>query len=286
MKPLGTLLSDSFSFFQKHFMVLLVGAVVFGLLNGWVGSYMDIQGKKFATNMMQDMGAGNMMNENNIQKMQDLTMKAMQGDADAAMELEKMGESMEAMAGEMEQKMRNMKMPTAETIGGFAGMLGKGMLLSMLISTLAAAYFLSVTVLNATSVGGAVSLAGAHIVKVFLLSIWIMIRTFVWIPFVGIVTGIILGPRFITAPINLLEGKKGVMESASMSYTQTTGQWGKIFGNMIAVAIVLWIAVMIVAMVLGMFGTIGTWVTAILVQLGSAFMMVFGIHLARTVMAK
>jgi hypothetical protein len=182
--------------------------------------------------------------------------------------------------------MKNIRVPDAAKIGGMVGVIGKGMILSMLLSTLAAAYFLSVIVLNASTVGTAVSLAGANIIKVFLLSLWIMIRTFVWIPIVGIVTGIILGPRFIAAPINLLEGKKGVMESASMSYSQTTGFWGKIFGNMIAVAIVLWIVIAVLGMTLGSIGSVGQWATAILTQLGSAFMMVFGVHLARTVVSK
>jgi len=285
VKPLGTLFSESWSFFQKHFVVLLVGAIVFGVINGYVGQSMAYHGQKFGRNMMEQMGAGNMFTEEKMKKMEDLSMKAMQGDMDAAAELEAMGTEMEAAAGQMEDAMKDMDI-SASMVGKFAGMLGTAMLLSFLISAIAGAYFLSVSVFSIASVGAAVNKTIATVLPVLGLWIWLVIRTFVWIPFIGIITGIILGPRFIVAPINLLEGGKGVFESATISYSQTAGMWAKIFGNMLAIGLLLWIVFMVLGMALSMASTAGNWIMAVVTQLGSAFMIVFGVHLARTVMAK
>lgn len=280
-KPLGQLLTDSWSFFQSHFMVLLVGAILFGVVSGYVAQSMQKEGEKFATHMMD--GTGGMFTQEKMEKMAELTMKAMQGDEAAELELEAMGEEMEAMAGTMEDRMMDDDFSPSGFAGSFAKNFGKGFLLSMLISALAAAYFLSIAVFGIADVGLAFNKTIGNVLPILGLWIWIFIRTFVWIPVLGIILGIILGPRFIIAPLHLLEGKKSIFDSASMSYEETKGKWGKIFGNMFVAGIIVWIAVMVLGMALAAFGLVGGLLLGILSQLGTAFLMVFGIQLARAV---
>ena len=92
--------------------------------------------------------------------------------------------------------------------------------------------------------------------------------------FIGLITLIILGPRFVLSPVLLVQEGKGVFDSAKISYKKTSGYWGKIFGNMfvaaliaIVVSVVLNMALILVpfSMVLG----------AIVMQAITAFMVVF-----------
>jgi len=282
-KSLGTLLTDSWSFFQKHLAVFIAGAVIFGLIGGYLAHTMQKTGKEISTSMMNSMGVNGMPSQEKMQKMAELTMKAMQGNDAAKVELEAMGNQMEAMANQIEEHMDDGTGPTPAMTGKFAGIMGKGFLLSMLISILAATYFLSIAVFGLADIGSVINKTVSNVLPILGLWIWIFIRTFAWIPVIGIVTSIILGPRFIAAPLHLLEGKKSIFDSASMSYSETKGKWGKIFGNMLVAGIVVWIAIAIIGVVLTSFGTTGGILLAMLVQLGTAFLMVFGIQLARTV---
>lgn len=282
MKSLGTLWSDSWSFFQKHFIVLLIGAVVFGAVTGYMNAKATKRGHEFASTMMNSMGVQGMPSQEKIQMMTELSLKAMQGDADAQAQLEAMSGEMEQMADQMENAMEKVGSPEKLAAGMFAGYLGTAFLIGMLLSILSTAYYLTVAVFGNATVGSAVTMTLNNVVKIFLLWLWIFIRTFAWIPFVGIVTSIILGPRFVRAPLHLLEGKKGVMQSASMSYSETVGHWGKIFGNMLATGIVVWVIAGIAMGIMGSFGMLGILFAAVVAQLATAFLMVFGMQLART----
>lgn len=94
-------------------------------------------------------------------------------------------------------------------------------------------------------------------VRSILLSLWICLRSFVWVSIIGvvliflqpaqqgmallgwllvaggIVAAIALMPRFWFALILLLRDNKPVLVCASESFRKTGGYWGKIFGNLL-----------------------------------------------------
>ena len=117
------------------------------------------------------------------------------------------------------------------------------------------------------------------------LQIWIFLRSFAWIPILGVLLAIVLGPRFILAPVILIKEKKGVFASASASFERTKGYWGKIFGNMFVVAIVGVISVAILSRIAGVLGMeVAVVVTALLSQVFIAYLITFATKLAVSIM--
>jgi hypothetical protein len=119
-------------------------------------------------------------------------------------------------------------------------------------------------------------------------NLWAMLRSFIWIPLIGLIPAIILGPRFIAAPlIHLMEGK-GITASVSDSYSRTKGYWAKIVGNVIVIAVVTMIAAFIVSMPLSMafsaMSVVGGVMQQIVSQAAMACMTVFTVRLSHTIL--
>ncbi len=55
--------------------------------------------------------------------------------------------------------------------------------------------------------------------------IWSSIRSFGWIPYIGIIPYTILAPRFVFAPILLVEGEAGIIGSVNASHALTRDRW-------------------------------------------------------------
>jgi hypothetical protein len=159
-------------------------------------------------------------------------------------------------------------------------------LVAILIGLLSKSYYLVVAVKGSTDPMAAMQMTLQWIVPLLGLWVWLFLRTFVWIPVIGVILAIVLGPRFVLAPLYVLDRSMGVTESARESYAKTKGYWGKIFGNAFVVALAVMICTGIVSKILssilGM--TLGGFAGAMLMSLASGFMVVFTIALARTVM--
>ncbi len=274
-KPLSTLLGDTWAFVQSHMVTIVVGAVIFGLAQGAVQSQLQM---KAATKVSQFMGM-------DMQKFQDLSQRMAQGDQDAAKELEAMGqERMENLGGTPEAREAAMMGMGMEALGGFLPSFGIGMLILMIVHMLSASYYSVVAVRGVKDVGAVFQQAFPLILPLVGLWIWTALRSFIWIPIIGFIFAIILGPRFIAGPVLLIRDNKGIMDSASESYKRTNGFWGKIFGNMFVVAIATAIIGMIIGKILYPFGGLGMWVHMIVQQFFVAFMMVFAVELSKTVL--
>lgn len=261
-KDLGTLLGDSIAFCKTHMTAIVVGAVVFGLIAQGTMVWMG-------TRMMQ------WQNTVTVQQMEDVRMRLENAGSDMA------PEEVEAMA---EQMVRSGMM------GGLLRFVlptvGISMLIVIAIGLLAKSYYLVVAVRGFSDPAAAFQSAAGSIVRLIGLWIWMFLRSFAWIPVIGIVTAIVIGPRLILAPIYLLEQGKGITESTRMSYAATSGWWGKIFGHLLVVglcAVILSaIVTTVLSMVVGM--TIGGFANAIIQQLVGAFIVVYAILLGRTLM--
>ncbi|MDD5040980.1 MAG: hypothetical protein PHX87_01210 [Candidatus Peribacteraceae bacterium] len=269
--PLGQLLSDSWSSFRRALMPIVVGAVVFGLLLGIGQSFIGQRVTQKAGSVFEGLGFDQ-------QQMQDLQQRIQAGD--------------QAAMNEFAQKMEQLGGAQGEAVSGavlsmYKGLLpviGASMLIMWLISLIASAYFLLIGLNDKLTFQSALARTPGLIIPLFLLSLWVLIRSFFWIPALGIILAIILGPRFILAPVFIVRDHKGVLESASMSYANTSGFWGKIFGNVFVAAIVILVAQMVLGFVLGFFGMRISGILMPMVQmLATAFLTIFVVKLAVTI---
>lgn len=275
-KPLSTLLGDARMFFQSHWQAILVGAVVFGLLQAGVQAQMQRKAMNSVGTIM-GIDAG---------KFQELSKRVARGDEAAMKELQKMGENrMESLGGAEEARQAAMTAIGMDVLGNMLPVIGMSVLIMTLINMLTMSYFGVVAVRGMSDAMSAFKQSFGLIIPLLGLWIWIFLRSFMWIPFIGIIFAIILGPRFVAAPVLLIRDGKGIMESAGESYARTSGYWGKIFGNMLVVGIVMVIAMMIITNILNMFfSSYSVWVTMIIQQLATAFCVIFAVQLAKTIL--
>lgn len=269
---LGTLLGDSWSTFRRALVPILIGALIFGLV---VGIGQSLAGRRVLQqtgSALENLGA-------NTPDMQALQRRIEAGDQ-AAME-------------EFAAKLQNLGQTNPDAIAkgvlsmysGILPVLGASMIIMWIVSLIASAYFLILSLDEKLAFSVALLKTPKLVIPLFLLSLWIFIRTFLWIPFIGIITGIILGPRFVLAPVLLVKERRGVLESASASYARTAGYWGKTFGNVIVAAICAFVVLVIAGFVVGFLGkSVAGLAAPVLNMLVTAFMTIFMVKLSLTIM--
>lgn len=241
--PLGQLLSETLSYCTAQWRSLAVGVAVFGVAIGLVSASFAVHAGNVVRHGMGRMGI-------DTDRMQQLTDRMEQGDETAMAELEQMlkGE-FEGMTDE--QAAGKVMGPMAGMVAAAAPAMGVGMLVSWILSLLAYAYYAIVAV-EGKDVNGTLVRVKSVFFPLFLVNLWTMLRTFIWIPIFGLIPAIILGPRFVAAPlIHLAEGK-GVTASVGDSYRRTRGYWGKIAGNMIVAALATMVAALVINMLLSL----------------------------------
>lgn len=272
---LGTLLSETVSYCKAHWQALALGAVVFGVAMGVVGASVAAKVGHSAMQGMDGMGF-------DTNRMQELTDRMEQGDTAAMDELEQMLKGMDTTR--MDDAMRG---PIAGAVRSALPAVGFAVIANWILGMLAYAYYVMVAI-EGTSANAAASRSAKVLPSLFLLNVWSFIRSFVWIPILGLIPAVILTPRFVAAPIILLAEGKGVNASVSDSYRRTRGYWGKIVGNGFAASIVAFVTVGVITTVLSMLlvsaPTAAIVVKQILAQGASAFAAVFAIRLAHTIL--
>lgn len=269
--PLGQLLSESFSYYKAHIVTLAVGAVIFGVLMGLLGAY---SASKVAGTMNDVMGGMGL----DMQKMEELSARMEAGDEAAITELEVL------IAGGVGNMDSDTMMLTVANVMPFVGLTG---LLSLLLSFVAHAFYVLVAV-EGKDVNGTLSRVPGALLPLVGVSLWSFLRSFAWIPLIGIIPAIILGPRFVAAPLIYLTEGKGVTASVSSSYARTRGYWPKIIGNVIVAALVIIVALIVVGIALGMVLPMMSPVTIVVKQIVSqimlAFLAVFVVRLSYTIL--
>ncbi|MFA6523761.1 MAG: hypothetical protein WCS85_05335 [Candidatus Peribacteraceae bacterium] len=263
---LGTLLSRSTAFFQKNIVPIVVASLVAGVV-------MLVISLAFGRSVLKEFGGGLGDLNANRTRMEDLQRRVQAGDPAALQEIQQEAQkAMGALTGNP---------------AGIASTARFGMLAAILVTIVSLVLngYILLLVVDGRGPKEALTRLGAVILPFLGLMIWVFIRTFAWIPLIGIVTAIILGPRFVAAPVLLVKEKKGVLESAKISYAQTGGLWGKIFGNLIAVAIctivVAWAVNFVLSIVLrGASFYVGPFVSA----LAGAYLIVFMTYLSLAIL--
>lgn len=264
----GTLFKASLSSFKAHFVTIAAGAVIFGGL--MYGSQLLFQ------NQASSVGMGNPMMNMDYEQLEEI---AESGDVDA------MAEFMEqsGMAGMLDdsgmptQQMEDMSMAFVRDL---LPLLAAFMLVNILLSVIAGTYYLLI------GTGANVSLTPKYLLPVLGLWVWMFIRSFAWIPFIGVIFAIVILPRLMLAPVILVKEGKGVFASVRESNERSRGYWGKIVGNILLAIICVWFVMAIVGVVSSMV-SMQVYIGAIQLvnQLATAFLTIFAVRLAETVMA-
>lgn len=242
---LGTLLSGTFAYYKTKFVPVAIGAVVFGAL--MYGAQLYFQQESM--NMMQGNPYANM------DHLEELAKKAEGGDEAAMKQLMEeaammMGEGMEGMEG-MDKEAMAEKM-AMNMIKGVLPAFGMFFVISMLISVVAGVYFLVLGIDATATAQSAFGKVPSLVLPLLGVWIWTFIRSFAWIPIIGIVFGLYFGPRLIMSPVILVKEKLGVMGSTKASIERSKGYWGKIFGNLFMVGLAMWVVMFVVSVPLGM----------------------------------
>jgi len=111
--------------------------------------------------------------------------------------------------------------------------------------------------------------------------IWILLRSFVWIPVVGIFTGIYFLPRFVLSPVILLGEDRGVFESVRESASRTKGSWFTVVGNLLGLGVSTWITWTFFVLLISFTGKLMPIFMAVGSQLIAAYMALFTVLFAR-----
>lgn len=272
---LGQLLSETTQYIKAHWQPLALGAVVLGIVLGLMQMYL---GAATAVTIEQNLDQFNI----DVERMEELSGRIEAGDEAALDELEALLEG--SVGGMNQDQMR------AAGLGMFRSLMpaiGLSVIVSMLLGFLAHAYY-SLIAVEGKDLSATLGRTGKVLLPLAGVSLWAFIRSFAWIPVIGIIPAIILGPRFIAAPLIYLTEGKGIMASVSDSYRRTRGYWPKIAGNMIVAVLIFIVAAMITNTVLGIalmaFEPVLFVLNQIVGQLFVAFTTVFAIRLAHTIL--
>jgi uncharacterized membrane protein (Fun14 family) len=277
--PLGGLLSETFAYCKAHWQPLVAGVVVFGVVMGVVSASLAATAGGAMMKGMNDMGL-------DTERMQQLAERMEQGDESAMGELEQM------LAGEFDgmtddQIAGRMMGPAAGMMATMVPAIGLSVVVTWILSLLAFAYYAIVAV-EGKDMNGTLSRVKSAFFSLFLVNLWSMLRSFIWIPILGLIPAIILGPRFVAAPlIHLAEGK-GVTASVSDSYRRTRGYWAKIVGNVIVAMLIAFVATIVLNVALGVVLMASPQAVLIAKQVVSqavaAYMAVFAVRLSHTIL--
>ncbi len=120
-----------------------------------------------------------------------------------------------------------------------------------------------------------------RLVQMLGVSLWVIIRSFIWIPVVGVIPAVILLPRLVFSCIIFLTQKKGVIKSVSESYEKTKGKWTVAFKNYLLLFVCIVLAVALLETVIDSSRALGHILMLIVWQGVVSFVVVFTVVLWR-----
>jgi hypothetical protein len=281
--PLGQLLSDSWDMCRKNIRTLVIGALLFGTLVAVVGAVANRRIEGHIWQGMQRMGI-----EQN--EMMELQRKIQSGEENAVqeamMEMQRMGGKMDKMTDEEREAFfakEGMMM-----MRGMLPVMGGGMLWWLFVALFSTSYYLLLALGKAKEPVDILNLSVKKVLPLFGVWTWSMLRSFIWIPILGIIPAIILGPRFALSSVLLIDKNMGVRASVASSHSRTRGYWGKIIGNTLAVGIVTvlasWVLNIATSPIAQASTVFGIWTHAVIQQFTMAYSVVFLVLLSKTVM--
>jgi hypothetical protein len=280
--PLGQLLKDAFRTCVDRWQAVAVGIVLFGTITAIVATVMNTKIESQIWSSMQNVGF-------NQQQMQQLQQRLRSGDEgaveDALQEIGTLGSQLEGMTEEERNAFftREGRM----MLRAMFPVLGAGAFGWFAITLFSGAYFLRLGLSKGRDPMEILSGVPRLVLPLAGVWIWAFLRSFAWIPIIGIIPAVILGPRFVLAPVILVREGKGVRACVQESSVRTRGYWGKVFGNLIAV----WLVLLLLSWVLGIVTiplarysfVMGAWFQSVVQQLMLGYGTVFLIGLSTTI---
>lgn len=272
---LGTLLRNTWRVFCERKVPILVGSLLFGVIFYGVHLYAQTEVDSYVSGTFGD-----------LERMEELAERIEDGDQEAFMEM------MNTLGAVGQDGVPNPELLEEKAETMFKSMLplfAVGFLGALIISIIASTYFLVVAMYRQDSVTAALKRTPKLILPMLGLTIWTVLRSFVWVPFVGIILVIIIGPRLVLSSIILVHEGKGVFESTRLSYERTKGHWGKIVGNLFVASLVAMLIACVCLFVAGLAGMASFALGGILVattqNIATAYGTIFLVQLGQTVFA-
>ncbi|MBU2213687.1 hypothetical protein KKC44_00400 [Patescibacteria group bacterium] len=269
------LLSRSWKFFFQFKIPIFIGALLFTAVLLLVDGFFVQQEDSATREMMLRLGIDD-------ERFEELDNRMKKGDEAAFDEL----------LGEMEQVGRMFEeMPEEDQIA-FLTDWSKQMAIGLLpmsflmVVVMLFVYFLSSAyfyVLVLEQIRDPLVAARRSIVKVLPLTgvgIWMMLRSFMWVPGLDIFTGIYYLPRMVFAGVILLKEDRGVFGSVKTSMERTNGRWTQVVVQYIMLFALLIAASAIFAMAAGIAGPLKYFFLTFFGQLLFAFALVFTVFFA------
>lgn len=280
---LSQLLRASWQLFWEKKRPIIVGAALFGTLVALVGAVSYGRAERHVWDTMQRLG----VDQREMLEMQRMLRSGGEEAVEEIMQaLESTTEPLEQMTDEERdaffaaEGMRMMR--------SLLPLIGVRMLWWALMALLATGYFTFLALGSSNDPVALLQLALGKALSLLGVGVWAMLRSFVWIPILGIIPALILGPRFACSTVILLRDRVGVKDAVAQSYARTRGYWGKICSNMLLVAL---ITSFISSLLNSTFAPLvrpspvfGIWLHAVIQQLSLAFNTVFLVLLSKTVM--
>ena len=272
---LGTILSGSWKYFTAHIRPILIASIIFGVLMFGLQKVLEVQ---TTGNIEKHFG--------DIEQMQELAERIEDGDEEAFQEMmDQMG--MVGEEGELDEKA--LAGLASGMMGNMMPMFGLFFITMMLLTLVTSTFYIVLALESSQSAMTVFKKVPALLLPMLGVWIWSFLRSFAWIPVVGIVPAIIIGPRLTLSSVILVKEKKGVFESVKASYTRTGGYWGKIVGNGIVGALVVMLAVLVLSLGIGIVGSVsmtGAAIAgAILQSATTAYATIFIVGLSNTIIA-
>lgn len=280
--PLGTLLSLSFHRCGERLRPLLIGVLLFGSLVAIISSVANRRMEGHIWQGMQRLG----MDQERMMELQEKLQSGGEGATwEAVQEMNAFTQGTEEMTEE--ERSALLAREGITMVKNVLPVLGFGFFGWTIIATLAMAYYL---VLYLGDKQEAVEVLH-DAVRVFfpLLGVWIwsFLRSFAWIPILGVIPAAILMPRFVMAPVILVQKHAGVIASVSESYGKTRGVWGKIVGNLLVLGLLSilasWVMGFLTLPLIAVSRVFSIWVHSVVQQLVMAYGVAFLVLLTKTI---
>ncbi|MAE68317.1 MAG: hypothetical protein QF793_03135 [Candidatus Peribacteraceae bacterium] len=270
----GTLIKGSWNFFAAHIKPIFIGSIIFGLLMFGLQKILETQAANSMANHFGDM-----------EKMEEYAERIEQGDEEAFQEMMmKMGMMDE---GELdEEAMEDMAMDLMKGMLPMFGLAFFGMLILSLVSSI---FYIVLAIEGSQDFIKSMKRIPRFLLPMLGVWIWSFIRSFAWIPVLGWIIAIFVGPRLVMSSVILVKEGKGVTDSVKLSYQRSRGYWGKIVGNSIVAAVLVMLVMFVLSIALGFFGVVSITAAAIVAMILQSMMTAYGaifvVRLSNTIMA-
>lgn len=248
-EPIGTLLSESWKTFTTYKKPIITASVIFGVV---LFGLQAVIAENTVGTMEEQFG--------NIQEIEALAERIEAGDQEAFQEMMmKMG--MVGEGGEINEDA--LEDAAVNLMGKTLPMFGLFFICMMLLTLISSTFYFLLAIEGSQDFMTTLRKVPSLLLPMLGVWIWSFLRSFAWIPVVGIIPAIIIGPRLIMSSVILVQEKKGVLESVSLSHARSKGYWGKIVGNSIVSALVVMIAMIVISLGVGFIADSSEMVAAI-----------------------